>query len=256
MMALAKTVKPNGIIRHSSSRLSIVEKQDELVIVYKWQEEGVRVLIMWWVLTVMVTTVIANLFRIDVTAILQHPGIIMIAVFVMYVGTVSSFNKTRTLITDRTIKIRRGPLPCLWPGNHSGEIGDVGEVYYGRRFGGESKNRSQYCVFLIFKNGKQMTLFTIVEQEPVVVLLASYIQNFIKKKHPESTDSKLVRRKVVRSATVPPTGAQKVQIAVIFVGVLLVVAGLAWSAELIKARLQSHQPKVSRPPDSSRGHFN
>jgi len=241
------TANRDDVVRHTSSRVSIIEKPDELKVVYRWQEPGNAIpkLVFWAIATAFVSQLFAGVIVVGDVGVpdwnaIHHPGLIIIASFLLYLGAVCTFNKTTTTITGTLVKTRRGPLLCLWPGNHKADINEVREICYARRFPASNNSESTYCVFVTFTNGVQVMLFTMAEHERFILIHARQIQEFINKKQLESgKSSSKVKRKVIKSSTIPPTNIQKLRIIITIVCLSFALITVALSAEKFTAQLRS-----------------
>ncbi len=170
--------------------------------------------------------------------LIDYPAFSIVSLFLCYLVAIAVFNRTTTTVTDTTFSVIRGPIPCLWPGNHQRSVQDAQRVSYARQPGIVVSGNLLCYVFIVFKDGKQASLFKIINDEEFAMELATRVQDWIsERQRGKSVPLPAGGHSGIReSATFPPDRAQRLRIVACILAVLVALAGMIGSAEYLAAK--------------------
>jgi len=231
-------------VQYASSGISIISGPEEYIIVSKWltDRKWVLVLALWVILEAAFFVNYAGAVGWNNFNLVRYPTFTIVSLFISYFVAMSILNKTTTVITDTTFSVRRGPVPCPWPGNHTREIDDVERITYACHNSVIVNGNCIYYVYVIFQDGRQAGLFNIVtigNDKSLAVRLATQVQGWIDEKRRAKLGfrfSSNEQPQILESGWFPPDRVQRLKIMCSIVAVLLALAALVAAAEYLAAQ--------------------
>jgi hypothetical protein len=146
----------------SRSRVSVIDGLEWHVIEYKWlgDRKWIFFVIVIWALCGEIPLFVNYVGSVgwDNFNLIDYPSFLIVSLALGYAAAIVIFDKTTTVITDAIFSVRRGPLPCFWPGDYVCPIEEATQVYisghvlYGSNF---------YYVYVTVEGGRQFNLFTV-----------------------------------------------------------------------------------------------
>ena len=116
-------------------------------------------------------------------SLINFPGFAVAALAVIYFAAIVFLNRTTTTITDTTFTVRRGPVPCPWPGNHIRPVRDVCEVTYACV---KYHGRFRCTVYATFRDGRQAALFSVADRADWSAAMAAQVRDWVEEGRPEA----------------------------------------------------------------------
>jgi hypothetical protein len=221
------------------------------IIIYQWLTGRRRIFVicLWLVLEVEFTVNYIGAVGWHRFSILYYPAFTIITLFMAYCTALGVFNKTTTTITAKTFSVRRGPVPCPWPGNHFHRLADVQQIAYAGQHTVIINGNVLYYVYAIFKTGEQSGLFTIGNDESLALELAAQVQDWINEAQRDSKIhiSDFDRPEIFKSAGFPPNRAQRLKIIAAVLTLLCALATLIATTEYIAAK---YRPAYDPPAEA------
>jgi len=212
-------------------------------IVYKWLPDNkwLLALVLFLLLEAPLLVNYVGIVGWDDFNLIDYPAFLIVSFFLSYLVALAVFNKTTTTITDTTFSVTRGPIPCLWPGNHHRSVQDVQLISYARQRSIVVNGNMLYYFFVTFKDGKQASLFTIINDEKFAMELATRVRDWIAA---GQTEKAVMRSGITRSGTFPPDRAQRLKVVACALAVLVALAGMIVTTEFLASKYRpTHQAK-------------
>jgi hypothetical protein len=240
-------------VRRISPLVSVIDTPAAHIIRYKWADPRVVLTFVYLpvFLVVAFITYVSHSSGANVPSpvgnfnILDYIAITIGAVSVSYFVAILSFNKTTTVITDTTFSVRRGPIPCPWPGNHLRAIDEVREISYVPRDTVNPYGFVTYTVFAAFKDGEAARLFFLLferggNQSPAVEL-ADQVQAWVDEKMQArgGASSGPRSQKAIKITTTPISRAQRRKLVASVLTTLIMLASLMATAEYLAGRYRA-----------------
>ena len=230
-------------VQYASSGISIINGPEGYIIVSKWLTDSklILVIVIWVILEATFFVNYAGAVGWHNFNLLHYPSFTIVSLFIGYFVAMGVLNKTTTVITDTTFSVRRGPVPCPWPGNHTREIDDVERITYACHNSVIVNGNCIYYVYVIFGDGRQAGLFNIVtigSDKSLAVRLATQIQGWIDEKRRAKLGFRFSSNEqpsILESAWFPPDRSQRLKIMASIVAVVLALAALMAAAEYLAA---------------------
>ncbi len=226
-----------GADSYASSRVSITNVPEGHIIVYKWLPGNK------WILVIVLGVMLEASLCINYTGavgwdnfnLIDYPTFVIVSLFLSYFVAIGVFNKTTTTITATTFSVRRGPVRCPWPGNHTRDINDVRQVYYARQKSVIVNGNILYYVFVALKDGRQTNLFTIINNDGLAIGLATQVQEWINEKQGRRSTAH-GKPGVIESRWFPPDRTQRLKITASILVTLLALGAMIAAAEFFAAQ--------------------
>ena len=239
------------------SGVSFTSDQSGHTIVYKWSpgRGWVSVIFAWLVSEFMLVPLHLEAARFWVDfSLIDYPTFLIASLFLGYGAALALFNRTTTRITDTTFSVRRGPLPCFWPGDYEGPIEDIHQVRYSCHDGG-FRGGDRYCYVYVVagdgtrldlsagrmdypdSGGRQFNLFT-VGGDDLASELGTRVLGWIdeeQRKQVGPRNSAGERLRLVERSWAPPDRARRLKLMLCFVAFLGGAAVLMAGAEHLAA---------------------
>lgn len=249
--AAGDTTRASG--RRISSQVSIISRPEAHIIRYKWADARVVLAYIFlpvFLFAAFITYVSHNSAASRISPAgyfnpLDHVAITIAALSVGYFVAIITFNKTTTVITDTTFSVRRGPVPCPWPGDHVRAVEDVREISYVPYYTVNPYGFVTYTVFATFKDGKAAKLFFLLfkrgEVESPAVELANQVQAWVDEKKQGRRGASSVPHypRALATAESPISRAQRRKVVASLLATLVVLAALATTAEYFAGRFRA-----------------
>jgi hypothetical protein len=222
---------------YPSERVTVIATPEVLVIHYKWltNNKWIAVAFVWLVVQAQILLVFIGAEGRQNFSVMHHPGLLILSLCVTYWAMIPIFNRTTTMVTDRVFSVRRGPIPCLWPGNHARDIRDVQQICYARQRTIIVDGNVLYYIYAKFTDGRQSSLFTICNDECLALGLANQVAGWIRTRRQDGqrTLSQSNALPVVETNWFPPDRIQRLKICFCVLIVLLAAIASVWVTEYL-----------------------
>jgi hypothetical protein len=222
---------------YPSERVTVIATPEVLVIHYKWltNNKWIAVAFVWLVVQAQILLVFIGAEGRQNFSVMHHPGLLILSLCVTYWAMIPIFNRTTTMVTDRVFSVRRGPIPCPWPGNHARDIRDVQQICYARQRTIIVDGNVLYYIYAKFTDGRQSSLFTICNDECLALGLANQVAGWIRTRRQDGqrTLSQSNALPVVETNWFPPDRIQRLKICFCVLIVLLAAIASVWVTEYL-----------------------
>jgi hypothetical protein len=239
------------IVRRYGDDLIVDTDPARQIIIYKWLTGSKRIFVicLWLFLEVALAVIYIGAVGLHRFSLQYYPAFTIITLFMAYCVALSVCNKTTTTITGTTFSRWRGPVPCPWPGNNFRALADVQQIAYACQRTVIVDGNILYYVYAIFTDGKQASLFTIGNDESLVLELAAQVQGWIsdRQRSDKARFSDSDRPKIFKSDWCPPNRSQRLKIMAAILTMLCGLATLIATAECIAAKYRpAYDPPAAR----------
>ena len=222
---------------YPSERVTVIATPEVLVLHYKWltNNKWMVVAFVWLVMQAHILLVFIGAEGRRNFSVMHHPGLLILSLFFIYWAAILIFNRTTTMVTDRVFSVRRGPIPCPWPGNHVRNVQDVQQICYARQRTIIVDGNVLYYIYAMFADGRQSSLFTICDDESLALGLANQVAGWIRTRRQDDqrTLAQSNAPPVVETNWFPPDRIQRLKICFCVLLVLMAAIASVWVTEYL-----------------------